>query len=144
MEIALRAALIDWLAADPVLAAELNAVAEEAHARTSLPWLAIAASANFPALLLSILWRGFSTFGATVSIITGSVLALGLIIISHTVWMDVFKQPTAIFPLKNPAIISMTGAFVAGWLGSLLRPDERAQAMYGEQKIRNYLGVGAE
>ncbi|QDK34496.1 MULTISPECIES: DUF3168 domain-containing protein [Sphingomonadaceae] len=46
MEIALRAALIDWLAADPVLAAELNAVAEEAPARTSLPWLAIASSAS--------------------------------------------------------------------------------------------------
>lgn len=46
MEIALRAALIDWLAADPVLAAELNAVAEETPARTSLPWLAIASSAS--------------------------------------------------------------------------------------------------
>jgi len=46
MEIALRAALVDWLAADPVLAAELNAVAEEAPSRISLPWLAIAASAS--------------------------------------------------------------------------------------------------
>ncbi|TCM16960.1 uncharacterized protein DUF3168 [Novosphingobium sp. PhB165] len=46
MEIALRAALIDWLAADPVLGAELNAVVEEAPSRTSLPWLAIASSAS--------------------------------------------------------------------------------------------------
>lgn len=46
MEIALRAALIDWLHADPVLADTLNAVVEEAPARVSPPWLAIAASAS--------------------------------------------------------------------------------------------------
>ena len=46
MEIALRAALISWLAADTALAAQLNAITEEAPTRTSLPWLAIAASAS--------------------------------------------------------------------------------------------------
>ena len=46
MEMPLRAALLAWLAADPVLAAGLNAVVEEASSRTSLPWLAIAASAS--------------------------------------------------------------------------------------------------
>lgn len=46
MEIPLRAALIAWLAADPALSNELNAVVEETPSRTSLPWLAIAASAS--------------------------------------------------------------------------------------------------
>lgn len=46
MEIALRAALLGWLSADPVLAGRLNAVVEEAPSRTSLPWLAISASAS--------------------------------------------------------------------------------------------------
>lgn len=46
MEVPLRAALLDWLAADPALTEQLNAVAEEAPSRTSLPWLAIAASAS--------------------------------------------------------------------------------------------------
>jgi hypothetical protein len=46
MEVPLRAALLAWLAADPVLAARLNAVVEEAPQRTSLPWLAVAASAS--------------------------------------------------------------------------------------------------
>lgn len=46
MEIPLRAALIAWLTADPLLAVELNAIVEEAPSRTSLPWLAIAASAS--------------------------------------------------------------------------------------------------
>lgn len=46
MEIALRAALLGWLRADPILALQLNAIAEEAPARTALPWLALAASAS--------------------------------------------------------------------------------------------------
>jgi len=46
METSLRAALIDWLASDPVLSAELNAISEEAPSRSSLPWLAIAASGS--------------------------------------------------------------------------------------------------
>jgi len=104
----------------------------------------IAASANFPALLMSILWRKFSTVGATVSIATGAFLAVGLIIISPTVWVDVFHFQTAIFPWKNPALISMTAAFVAGWLGSVLCPDAEEARKYEAQKIRNYLAVGAE
>ncbi|SFF73937.1 Protein of unknown function [Novosphingobium sp. CF614] len=46
MEIALRAALLEWLAADPALSGELNAITEEAPSRASLPWLAVAASAS--------------------------------------------------------------------------------------------------
>jgi hypothetical protein len=46
MELPLRAALIAWLSADPVLASGLNAIVEEAPSRTSLPWLAIASSAS--------------------------------------------------------------------------------------------------
>ncbi len=105
---------------------------------------AIAASANFPALLMSILWRRFSTLGATMSIYTGSVLAVGLIIISPTVWVDVLGNAQAIFPWKNPALISLPAAFFAGWLGSVLRPEADAEEKYEQQKIRNYLGMGAE
>ena len=46
MEIAFRAALIAWLAADSALAAGLNAIVEEAPSRTALPWLALTASAS--------------------------------------------------------------------------------------------------
>lgn len=45
MEIALRAALIDWLGQDPALA-DLNAIEEESPVRASPPWLGIAASAS--------------------------------------------------------------------------------------------------
>lgn len=46
MEIALRTALMAWLAADPALSGQLNAIAEEAPSRTAWPWLAVAASAS--------------------------------------------------------------------------------------------------
>ncbi len=108
---------------------------------------AIAASANFPALLMSILWKRFSTFGAVCSIATGATLAVGLIVLSPTVWVDVLHSPwgmAAPFALKNPALISLPAAFAAGWLGSVLRPEPDAEERYAEQKIRNYLGVGAE
>jgi cation/acetate symporter len=105
---------------------------------------AIAASGNFPALLLSILWRGMSTTGAVAAIVTGSVLAVGLIVISPTVWVDVLGFKQAIFPWKNPALISMPAAFIAGWLGSLFAPEADASERYEDQKIRNYLGVGVE
>ncbi|WP_243312555.1 cation/acetate symporter ActP [Fundidesulfovibrio agrisoli] len=105
---------------------------------------AIAASGNFPALLLSILWRGMSTTGATASIVVGSVTAVVLIVISPTVWVDIFHFQQAIFPWKNPALISMPLAFAAGWLGSVLAPEPDATRLYEDQKVRNYLGVGVE
>ncbi|MBF0517870.1 MAG: hypothetical protein HQK97_12315, partial [Nitrospirae bacterium] len=59
---------------------------------------AVAASANFPALVMSITWKKFSTKGAVASIWTGLILATSLIIISPTVWVDVIhvKEKTAV------------------------------------------------
>ena len=105
---------------------------------------AIAASANFPSLLLSIVWRGFTTSGAVASIITGAGLAVGLIILSPTVWVDIFKNQAPIFPLKNPALISMPAAFIVGLLVSKMTPEPSAADKYEEEKLRTYLGIGAE
>src|SRR5512138_3317768 len=105
---------------------------------------AVAASANFPALLLSIVWKKMSTWGAVASILVGTFTSLGMIILSPTVWVDVFKNAAPIIPLKNPAIFSMTAAFVVGWLVSLLTPDQVAQDKFEDEKLRTYLGVGAE
>jgi len=104
----------------------------------------IAASANFPPLLLSIGWRRFNTRGAVLAIITGALLSVGLIVLSPTVWVDVLKNPAAVFPLRNPAIISMTLAFIAGIVGSLTTAEARAEARFDDEKLRVYLGVGAE
>ncbi|HTY93603.1 MAG TPA: cation acetate symporter, partial [Steroidobacteraceae bacterium] len=105
---------------------------------------AIACSGNFPALLLSIIWRRFTTQGAVWAIIVGSLSATLLIVLSPTVWVDVFKYREAIFPLRNPAIVSMSLAFVVAVVFSLLSPDPEAEARYEDEKLRTYLGVGAE
>jgi cation/acetate symporter len=104
----------------------------------------IAASANFPALLLSVVWKRFTTAGAVSSIITGAVLSLGMILFSETVWVQIFHFPSAIVPIKNPCVISMTAAFVVGIVASLLAPEMEAQAKFEDEKLRTYLGVGAE
>jgi len=194
---------------------------------------AIAASANFPALLMSITWKRFTTAGAIASMYTGLILAVVLIALSSTVWEDVFqagavkaraaasataarlatyKDPVAAlaaqkakaasltvalageninpkiketmvkdlktatadiaslqgdfpaalaaanaakaaasanvsdapFPMKNPGIFSIFGAFLVGIIVSLLTPEKSAADMFETEKLRSYVGVGAE
>src|SRR5205823_3339687 len=68
---------------------------------------AIAASGNFPALLLSIVWPRFNTAGAVWSILIGALLSVILIVLSPTIWVDLLHHGSAVFPLRNPAIVSM-------------------------------------
>jgi cation/acetate symporter len=219
---------------------------------------AVACSANFPALLMSITWKKFTTKGAVASIYTGLILAAGLIILSPTVWVDIvhLKEKTAwdikekvdkinkdikiaapgqtlssedeaankkiekaaaleiiaadkdvkgkidtlkkgiktaaagtvllsadvdsnkqindqidqilatttpgiykdkiesvtlvspkpkpIFPMKNPAVISMGLAFLVGILVSLIAPEKGAEGKFEDEKVRSYIGIGAE
>jgi len=105
---------------------------------------AIAASANFPALLMSIVWKRFTTWGAVWSILVGAVTSVGMIVLSKTVWVDLFHFEHAIFPMKNPAIFSMSAAFLAGIVASLLTPEPEAQSKFESEKLRTYLGIGAE
>jgi cation/acetate symporter len=112
---------------------------------------AIAASANFPALLLSVIWRKYSTAGAVTSTVVGLLLAVGLIFLGPDVWGKVVavapdgQPPTKpIFPLSNPAIISIPAAFIAGIVVSLFTPDAAAQAKFEDEKLRTYAGIGAD
>lgn len=118
---------------------------------------AVAASANFPAIIMSITWKKFSTAGAVAAIWTGLILSVGLIFLGPTVWGEVLghftttvvngvatKVPVGIFPLSNPALISIPASFLVGVLISLVAPDTAAQEKFDEKKVRLYLGVGAE
>ena len=105
---------------------------------------AIACSANFPPLLLSIVWRRFNTAGAVAGMITGATLSVVLILLSPTVWVDLFHNPTALVSLRNPAIISMPAAFAVAVVASLMTREPTAEARFDEEKLRTYLGVGAE
>jgi cation/acetate symporter len=105
---------------------------------------AVACSANFPPLLLSIVWRRFNTAGAVCSILAGAVLSVALILLSPTVWVDLLHNPAAIFPLRNPAIVSMPVSFVCGIVASLLTSEPAAETAFDDEKLRTYLGIGAE
>jgi cation/acetate symporter len=105
---------------------------------------AIACSGPFPAIFLSIVWKKLTTAGAVVAIIVGSVSAVICIALSPTVWVDVLKNKEAIFPLRNPAIVTMTLAFVAAWIVSIMAPDKESQDKFEGTLVRTYLGVGAE
>ena len=101
---------------------------------------AIAASANFPALVLSVFWRRTSTAGASSSMIVGTLATLGLIALSPAVQVDLLHHETAIFPLKNPALVSIPLAFLTGIVVSLLRPDAGGDAAYEALETRVLLG----
>jgi cation/acetate symporter len=103
---------------------------------------AIAASANFPALLLSMTWRRFTTFGAFASMLSGTATSLILILLSPTVWVDLLGNKEAIFPLKNPGIISVPLAFVVGIAVSLAKPEPSAVEGYEAAHRRMHLGPG--
>ncbi len=104
----------------------------------------IACSANFPALLMSILWRRFSTQGAVWAILVGTGVSVAMIVMSPTVWVDVLKNKEPIIGLRNPAIVSMTLSFLTGWIVSLIAPEPADEAKQDALTIRNYLGIGAE
>jgi cation/acetate symporter len=102
---------------------------------------AIAASANFPALLMSMTWRRFTTAGAVSSMVTGVVSAIVLITLSPTVWVDLLKNEEAIISLKNPGVITMPLAFVVGIVVSLVFPEPDADARFEEAEARMHLGA---
>jgi cation/acetate symporter len=113
---------------------------------------AIAASANVPAILLSLFWRRFNTTGMVAGMLVGLISSLLLIIISPAV-MGI-DPPTAtvrhaiqaapLFPLENPGIVSVPLGFFAAIVGSLLTRDERAKLTYSELNVRANTGLGAE
>ena len=108
---------------------------------------AVAASCNFPVLLMSLMWRGTTTTGAVVGGALGLVTAVGMVVLSKGVWVAVFHNATAIFPYDNPAIFSMPLAFVGIYVVSKMDNSRRAQrerALYEEQFVRSETGIGAE
>lgn len=106
----------------------------------------IAASANFPVLFLSMFWKGLTTRGAVIGGFLGLFSAVILIVLGPTVWQEVMHHEAAIFPYKNPAIFSMTIAFVASWLFSVLDTSAQAteeKAKFDAQFVRSMTGIGA-
>ncbi len=101
---------------------------------------AIAASANFPALVLSMFWRKFTTRGAQMSILVGTVATLLLIYLSPTIQIDLLHHTAAIFPYRNPGLFTIPLSFVIGIVVSLMTPEP--SAVQGFAKLEQQIHFG--
>jgi cation/acetate symporter len=105
---------------------------------------AVAASGNFPALVLAVFWRRATTNGMVAAILVGTITSLVFIYYSPTIQIDVLGNDSAWFPLKNPALITMPLAFAVGIIVSLLKPEKAAFEAYDAKEKRMILGAAAE
>ncbi len=104
---------------------------------------AVAASANFPALLLALTWRRFNTTGAVTGVLVGVVSSIALVIMSPGVWPGPDSEGSP-FPLANPGIVSIPLGFLGCFLGTMLSREHRAHRTFQELSVRSETGIGAE
>jgi cation/acetate symporter len=106
----------------------------------------IAASCNFPVLILSMYWKGLTTKGAVWGGIVGLVAAVAIVVFSKAVWVTVLGNPKPLFPYEQPAIFSMPLAFFVCWIVSVLDRSAAAakeKEAYEDQYVRAQTGFGA-
>ncbi|WP_333698805.1 cation acetate symporter [Rivihabitans pingtungensis] len=106
----------------------------------------IAASTNFPILILSMYWKGLTTRGALIGGIVGLVSAVTFVVLSKAVWVVVLNNPAPIFPYEQPALFSMPLAFFFTWLFSVTDKSARAKNeidAFDDQYVRSQTGIGA-
>lgn len=106
---------------------------------------AIAASSNFPVLVLSISWRGCTTRGATLGGFIGLITATVWVVLSKTVWVDVFGFAETITPFPNPGILSIPLAFISIWFFSITDKSADAakeKAAFDALNVRSQTGLG--
>ena len=109
---------------------------------------AIAASANFPVLFMSVLWKDCTTRGAVIGGFLGLISSVALTVVSPSVWEATLGNPkgSALFPYTSPALFSMTIGFVGIWLFSILDRSQQAatdRAGFLAQQVRSETGIGA-
>ncbi len=109
---------------------------------------AIAASATFPVLFVSVLWKNCTTRGAVTGGFLGLISSVALTVVSPSVWEATLGNPkgSALFPYTSPALFSMTLGFVGIWLFSILDNSRQAKedrAGFLAQQVRSETGIGA-
>src|SRR3984957_17976224 len=109
----------------------------------------IAASANFPVLLLSMLWKGLTTRGAFIGGFVGVISALVLTVVSPGIWEAVLGYPkgSSLFIYASPVIFTMPLAFLCCWVFSITDNSAaaaRERKAFDAQYVRSQTGIGAE
>ena len=105
----------------------------------------IAASANFPIILMSIYWKKMTTRGALFGGVMGLGTAIILVVLAKTVWVNIFGFEKPIFPYEYPALFSMSAAFFGIWFFSITDKSERGQIdrkAFDAQYVRAQTGIG--
>ena len=105
----------------------------------------IAASCNFPIILLSMYWSKLTTRGAMIGGWLGLITAVVLMILGPTIWVQVLGHATPVYPYEYPALFSMAAAFIGTWLISITdhsRQGAEERAKFRGQFIRSQTGVG--
>jgi len=110
---------------------------------------AVAASANFPVLLLAMMWKGLTTRGAFIGGFVGLIGAVALTIVSPGIWEAVFGNPkgSALFQYTSPAIFTIPLAFLCAWFFSITDNSTAAakeRVAFEGQYVRSQTGIGAE
>ncbi|HCH50437.1 MAG TPA: cation acetate symporter [Proteus sp.] len=107
----------------------------------------IAASCNFPIILLSMYWKGLTTRGAVAGGWSGLLIAVTLMILGPTIWVNILGHEKPIYPYEYPALFSMVIAFVVSWLFSITDKSSLGQQekiKFQAQFIRSQIGLGIE
>ncbi|WP_343552322.1 cation/acetate symporter ActP [Pantoea sp.] len=105
----------------------------------------IAASCNFPIILLSMYWSKLTTRGAMIGGWLGLITAVVLMILGPTIWVQVLGHEKPIYPYEYPALFSMLAAFIGIWLFSITDHSARGaqeRARFRGQFIRSQTGIG--
>ncbi|WP_437881408.1 cation acetate symporter [Pseudomonas sp. LRF_L74] len=106
----------------------------------------IAASCNFPVLILSMYWKKLTTRGAMIGGWLGLLTAVGLMILGPTIWVQILGHEKAIYPYEYPAFFSIIVAFVGIWFFSITDKStsaEEERARFYPQFVRSQTGLGA-
>ena len=105
---------------------------------------AVAASANFPILFLSMYWKKLTSKGAFIGGGAGLMTATILVILGPAVWVDIFGYDEPIFPYKYPALFSVTTAFIITWLFSIMDKSKSSKLeieAFDSQFVQSQIGL---
>jgi cation/acetate symporter len=107
----------------------------------------IAASSNFPILVLAMFWKGLTTRGALAGGYVGLIGSVALVTMGPTVWGKVLNMGAPIFPIDMPTLFTLPAAVIVAWVVSMADKSPAAdaeRAAFDDEYIRSQTGLGAE
>ncbi|EJF90428.1 hypothetical protein [Bartonella tamiae] len=107
---------------------------------------AIAASANFPILILSIFWSKCSKREEVIGCFLGLLSSVNLTLLSPAVWVDTFgfSSETVLFPYISTALFSTILGFGGVWFFTIIGKSKRAtidKSGFLAQRIRSETNI---